>query len=358
MTNLKAKAQAEAARLDKSYGLRTGSIGSQRFALNVVSTGSLALDYALGTGGWPRGHPIEVFGPPDIGKSSSIGLSAFRNSQANDNLCGLIALEPGFDPDWAVKNGVDPEGLVVARPDDGETAFEILAEWVNGDVIDTILFDSIGAVVSKSELAQDELKSKVGGQSKLITDGIKRILIPCWKNDKLVILLNQVRDVIGSPVPGAKESPGGNALKHHCAIRVQLKQSGRPISEKIEGEDVVVARTIVAQVKRNKLNEGTNQRAEFDYWQKATEEHPIGIDAGKDIVSTAIRMRIINKAGAWFTSDLFPEGSKFQGRQSVEEFVLDNPDIADKVRIAVLAKMPTVQNIMPEVEEDGEARDS
>lgn len=354
MTNLKNKALAEAARLEKDYGQRTGSIGSAQYQLNVIPTGTLALDYALGTGGWPRGHPVEVFGPPDIGKSSTLGLSAIRNSQALGLLCGVIAMEPGFDPAWAVKNGVDPDGLVVARPDHGEAAFDILYEWMTGDVVDFVLFDSIGAVTSKSSLSQDEINPKMGGESRLITEGLKRILIPCWKNNKGLVLLNQVRDVMGSPVSGAVESPGGRALKHYAAIRVQLKQSGRPLTTKIEGEDVVVARTLVAQLKRNKLDEGTNKRAEFDYWQKAIEGHSIGIDAGKDIVSTAIRMRVIDKAGAWFSSPIFPKDApKLQGRPAVEEYVLTQPGLIDKIRAEVLAKMPSIKNVEPVIEEDG-----
>ena len=111
------KAAAEAARLEKKFGHKTGAIGSATFNMKVVPTGSLALDYALGIGGWPLGHPVEVFGAPDIGKSSVIGFSAIRSAQSLGLLCGMIALEPGFDKDWAIKNCIDPDGLVIARPD-------------------------------------------------------------------------------------------------------------------------------------------------------------------------------------------------------------------------------------------------
>src|SRR4051812_46314555 len=122
MSDQKKIASKEAARLEEKYGLKAGSVGSKKFKLNVVPTGSLALDYELGTGGWPLGHPVEIFGPPDIGKSSVIGFNAIRNAQNQGLLCGIIALEPGFDPDWALKNNVDPSTVVVARPDNGEEA--------------------------------------------------------------------------------------------------------------------------------------------------------------------------------------------------------------------------------------------
>lgn len=340
MTDLHKRAALEAARLERKWGLKAGSTGNENFRLNVVPTGILSLDYALGIGGWPLGHPVEVFGPPDIGKSSVIGLSALRNAQAAGMLCGLIALEPGFDPSWAEKNGVDPAGVVVARPDDGEEAFEMLYEWVTGDIIDFIVFDSIGAVITKSELAQDEMKSKVGGQSKLITDGVKRILSPTWKNNKGVIFLNQVRDIMNSKLPGQVESPGGHALKHTCAVRVQLKTTGSPYKARVEGEDVVIGRTLVGIIKRNKMAEGSNKRAEFDFYQMETDEHPVGVDVGKDVINTALRTHVIVKAGAWYRHPSFPgDKNQFQGREPAEEYLLSNPQALTAVRQDVLAVM-------------------
>lgn len=355
MSDIKIKAEQEAARLERKYGLKSGSTGDEKFKLNVVPTGSLALDYALGTGGWPLGHPVEVFGPPDIGKSSVIGFNAIRSAQKMGLFCGIIALEPGFDGDWAIKNGVDPELLVVARPNNGEEAFEMMYEWVADDIVDFIVFDSIGAVITASELAQDEMKSKVGGQSKLITDGVKRALVPCWKNNKGIILLNQVRDDMKSRIPGQVESPGGHALKHTCAIRVQLKPSGPAFKAKVDGEDIVIGRTMVAIIKRNKLSEGSNRRAEFDYYQMETDSNMVGIDVGKDVIATGIRTRVIEKAGAWFRHDTFPGDKKqLQGKDAVNEFLLNNNAALETIRQEVFAvmlkKQQEAKNTRPSLE--------
>lgn len=361
MTDLAKKAQQEAARLERKFGLRAGATGAEKFQLNVVPTGSLALDYALGTGGWPLGHPVEVFGAPDIGKSSVIGLGAIRNAQAKGMLCGIIALEPSFDPEWAKKNGVDPEGLVIARPEHGEEAFDMLHEWVTDDIIDFIVFDSIGAVVSKGELDQDEFKVKAFGQAGLITAGVQRILIPTWKNNKGVIFLNQQRDA-KSRIPNLKDSPGGNALRHSCAMRVQIKTVGSPFKAKIDGEDVIIGKTLVGVILRNKLSEGSSRRAEFDYYQLETDDAPVGIDWAKDVIATAIRTRIIEKAGGWYRHPNFPdENHQLQGRDAVAEFLSENPKALDKIRDQVLQvmleKQSSLKNTKPDLEVvDGETR--
>ncbi len=350
MSNLKRKAIQEAARLEQKYGHKTGAIGSESFKLNVVPTGSLALDYALGTGGWPLGHPVEVFGAPDIGKSSVIGFNAIKSAQKQGLLCGIIALEPGFDEEWAFKNGVDPETVIIARPDHGEIGFEILHEWVQDDIVDFIVFDSIGAVVTEGE-RKEGAAVKVGGQSPLITAGVKRILMPAWKHNKGIILLNQQRDDMKSRIPGQKESPGGNALHHSAAIRVHLKATGKPVKARVEGDDVVVGNTLVAVIKRNKLSEGSSKRAEFDFYQMDSDEGPVGIDIGKDVVSTAIRTGVIAKAGAYYRHESFP-GAKhqIQSKDATYEYLLSHPETIEQIRKEVIDAMFVKQGEAKNVE--------
>lgn len=340
----KEKARREAERLEKKFGHKTGAVGTDEFDFTVVPTGSLALDYALRTGGWPLGHPVEVFGAPDIGKSSVIGFNAIKNAQKMGLLCGIIALEPGFDPEWAYTNGVDPELVIIARPDNGEVAFQILLEWVKGDIVDFIVFDSIGAVVAEAETEEEKgAKSRVGGQSKLITDGVKRILTPTWKHNKGVIFLNQQRDDMNARVPGMKTSPGGNAVHHSAAIRVWLKQSGAPFKTVIDTEEFVVGRTMIASVERNKLSEGSKRRAEFDFYQAKTADNPVGIDTGKDVVNTAIRTGVISKAGAYYRHNSFPADGKgthqLQGKDSVYDYLLEHDSVVDTIRKEVIVKM-------------------
>lgn len=340
--NAATKARAEAERLEKKFGHKTGAIGSDEYQLAVVPTGTLALDYALGTGGWPLGHPVEVFGAPDIGKSSVIGFNAIKNAQKQGLLCGIIALEPSFDAEWAYKNGVDADTVIIARPDNGEIAFQILYEWVRESVVDFIVFDSIGAIVSEIE-QKDEAKSRVGGQSKLITDGVKRILTPVWKHNKGLIFLNQQRDDMDARVPGMKTSPGGNAVHHSAAIRVWLKQSGKPFKTTIDGEEFVVGKTMVASIERNKLSEGSKKRAEFDFYQANSNESVVGIDQGKDVVSTALRTGVIEKAGGYYRHQSFPKDKngthQIQGRDNVYDYLLDSDSTVDVIRQEVINKM-------------------
>lgn len=342
MTDIKRRRlEGEAARLTKKYGQKAGALGSERFQLDVVPTGSLALDFALGTGGWPLGHPVHLFGEPDIGKSSTLGLSAFRNAQAKGLTTGLIAVEPGFDPVWAAKNGVDPELLVVARPNNGEEAFNILYDWVTGDVVDFIIFDSIGGVVTPSE-DQEEGKARVGGASSLVTSGIRRILMPTWKYNKGLILLNQVRDDMKSRF-GAVKPPGGRLLTHACDIWVHLRQSSgtdsfRKVKE--DGDDVVVGRNLTAHITRNKLCEGTGVKAKFWFNNKDTDTFgPVGIDSTADIVATGLRTGVIKRAGAYYRHETFGEKGQLKSMEAVDSFLAENPAAVQQIRNGVIEVM-------------------
>lgn len=338
--------QAEAERLNKQYGEKTGAMGSTEFKLDVVPTGVLALDYAMGTGGWPLGHPVEVFGAPDIGKTSTLGLSAFRSAQAKGMTTGLIALEPGFDPKWARKHGVDTDLLLVARPDDGRDAFDILWEWMTDDIVDFVIFDSIGAVTNPSDHEKADAANKVGGASNLITFGIRRVVPHVWKRNKGLIFLNQQRQKMNSPIPGQMDSPGGEALRHFCDIRIQLKgASGKEsiYKAKVDGEDVIVGRKLTAHIVRNKMHEGSNVKATFDFYQKETEDHPVGIDSAADVIATGMRTGVIKKAGGFYRHPTFPEAksgeNQLQGKNGVAEFLAENPKAMEQIRNDVLAVM-------------------
>jgi recombination protein RecA len=335
------KLTEEIARLDKEYGHNTAALASDPVKLNVFPSGILALDYALGVGGLPRGQLIEVFGPEDIGKSSAVGLSAIRGAQSEGALCGIIAVEPNFDLGWAKKNGVDTDKVILVRPDDGETAFNILYDWVTGSVLDLILFDSIGALLKSTEIevetAGRQAKPSAAGQSPLITWGIKRIVVPTWKKNKTVIFLNQIRDVMGTSYT-MYSSPGGHALRHLSAARIQLKPGSGKDYEKIDGDSVLVGREIIAEVVRNKLHEGTRQRAIFQYWQKDNENGKVGVDLAEDVIRTGKKTGVITGTG-WYHCDLFPDGGKLQGKPAVKRFLDENPEAYRELRKRVLASM-------------------
>lgn len=334
-----------AKRFERKYGHKGAATGRFNQLQHITSTGITSLDFALGTGGWPDGTIIEVFGPPDIGKSSIIGFNAFIEAQKEGHVCGLVAMEPGFSPLWAEKNGVDLDKLVIGWPDDGEEAFNMLYDMVMDDDIKLIVFDSIGAILRPAE-AGDKGKPSQGGQSGLITWGVKRVQMPAWKRHKTVILLNQIRDDMNSRIPGMVESPGGHALKHTSEIRVQLKPGKERYTHKIDGEDVIVGRQIVAHIKRTKKDEGTGKRAVFDHYSMETDEYPFGVDKEMDIVNTAKRVGVFKAGGAWIQHDAFPEG-KIQGASKAREFLAENPVIADRIRLEILGKMGAVQTVRP-----------
>lgn len=346
----------EAARLNSEYGVNTGLVGSEEFPLNVIPTGILALDYALGVGGYLRGQTYHVYGPPDVGKSSVIGFSGIREAQKMGLLCGIIALEPNFSKEWAVKNGVDPETVVVARPDTGEDAFEILREWVTDDIIDFMVFDSIGAVVPEGQ-RRPEAKVRVGGASALITEGVKNAIMPCFKNNKVILYLNQVRDNMDAPIAGLYKPPGGNALLHDTSVNIELKRRGKGYTAKIYDEDVEIGRELVAILQRNKLAEGSKQRAFFDYWLMETDEHEVGVDRTSDILNTAMRAGVIRKDGSNYSHALFPENKsserKIFGKPGVGRFFEEHPKAVEIIRNEVLTAMTKEQiklkNTKPEL---------
>jgi recombination protein RecA len=270
-----------------------------------------------------------------------LGFNAIRSAQAEGKLCGIIALEPGFDKEWAYKHGIDPEGVVIARPDSGEEAFDILHDWVLSDLIDFTLFDSIGAMLKGVEIKEGG-KANAGGQAGLITWGVKRILTPSWKRNKGIMFLNQIRDNMSSPYPGQYDSPGGWAVKHSAVVRVQLRPGKEKYTEK-QGEgkdrhDVVVGRQLIAVCKRNKLSEGSDQRGVFDFYQKATEDHPVGVDLAADVARTGTRTSVVRKSGGWYYHESFPDG-KLNGMPAIKEYIADKPEVVKQIRDEILEAM-------------------
>lgn len=352
-------AEQLAIRWQREYGAKAGATGRTQYKLDVVPTGSLALDYALGIGGWGCGHPIEIMGPPDIGKTSSLGYAALANAQAMNKFCVLIALEPGFDPTWAEANGVNVDQLAIGRPDNGLEAFHMLSDAVmNGAGF--ILFDSIGAVQRESEARVDGSPS-VGGAAALISWGITNVLMKLWKQGVGLILLNQVRDDMKARVSGLLESPGGWALKHSSAVRVQVRMGRPAYMSTINGQNMEIGRNLVCVMKRNKLSQGSRQRADFDYYIRSTPEHPIGIDIATDIINTGMTTGAIKRGGAYYQHPSFPADkngkNQFMGADSVKEFLLINPEAREQVRKDVLDIMAEKQGPALEVKPTMEVDD-
>lgn len=350
-----------AAKTSKNFGHNTGVVATDlsEFKLDVTSTGILALDYATGVGGWPSRFPVEVFGAPDIGKSTVIGLGGIREAQKSGKLCGLIAVEPSFDEAWAVKHGVDPDLLVVAYPDNGEDAFAIIHEWIEGGVPDFIVFDSLGGVSSKTKEAGGV---KAFGASGLISANMTNLAPTIFKNDVSVIFLNQQRDDTKAKIPGLVKPPGGWAVQHTCPIRVHIKSGKDRYYTRVGSGDnasnVLVGRKLIANIIRNKLAEKSAPgfKAQFDFYHMETDEAPLGIDIGTDVATTGILSGVIKKGGSWYSHPSFPgKGNKLQGTDAIGNFISENPEILNVIRNDILDVLKTDLISVPEpTEEKGE----
>lgn len=323
----------------KEYGSAAAKLAADGHQLDVIPTGILALDYALGTGGWPRGYISHVYAPADIGKSNSIGLQAIRNAQKMGLVPAVVAYEPGFnDPEWIAKHGVDPEQLLVLFPENGEEAVEMTLKLIGSGDCDLVIFDSIGAMLNTSETEADG-KVKAGGQSPIVSRLVKSAAPKVYRYNVALILLNQIRANFNSPVPGSVQYPGGYTLEHLSSIHVRMrygKNGKKGYTVKENGEDVTIGRQIVAIVERNKLNEGSNQKAPYDFYIKDTNgEFPLGVDTVNDVVSTGKRLGIISQSGPYYQ---YGE-HKVQGLKKVEQLLKDNPEMYDEIRAKVLEQL-------------------
>lgn len=306
-------------------------------SLKVIPTGILALDLALGTGGWPIGFCHGIYGPRDIGKSSIIGLNAIREAQKLDKVPVIVAVEPpGLDPAWAMRHGVDPDQVVVVYPETGEEAFDMTHKIITSGNADLVVFDSVGAILGESE-SKEGGTARQGGQAGLITWGMKKIAPVAYKYDVCVLMMNQVRDNMQARIPGAVQQPGGKALEHHEQIILRLRRGADKFTLKMNGEDVVVGRQIIGVVERNKAHDGEGQKAIFNFFSADTGgEYPFGIDLTADVIATGKRTGAIKQAGAYY--DL-PNGQRIQGQKAVGEYLEKNPDVLEIIREEVLKYM-------------------
>lgn len=322
------------ASFQKNYGANAARLGGLRKPKIVVPTGSLALDYELGTGGWPLGKLIGVFGPRDIGKSSMIGLNGVRSAQAQGLTAGWVAYED-FDEEWAEANGVDVENLFVAYPESAEEAWAMLHTMIQSGEVSFIVFDSIGALRGASEIKEDG-GPRVGGVALINTWGVSVAAPMAARHNVAVILLNQVRTLMAQTHGVVYTQPGGNAIEHMESIIVQLKRGKAKYTIKQNSIDVLIGSEIKAVIQRNKCSQGSGRTATFDYFYAETEDHKLGVDFLSDTVNTAMRTGVIVKRGSMY--DL-PDGQSLKGIKTVDEYLADKPDVVNQIREGVIAAM-------------------
>ncbi len=295
-----------------SEGLHIGEVP-------VIPTGSIALDIALGVGGVPRGRVIEIFGPESSGKTT-LALHIVAEAQKREGIAAYIDAEHALDVAYAKQLGVDIDNLLISQPDTGEQALEIADILVRSGAIDVIVIDSVAALVPRAEIEGEMGDAHVGLQARLMSQALRKLTANISKSRTLVIFINQIRMKIGTMFGSPETTTGGNALKFYSSVRLDIRRIGAIK----QGQEVVGNRTRVKVVK-NKLAPPFKE-AEFDI------VYGKGISKESDLLDIAVRAKIVNKSGAWYS---FKGERLGQGRDNVARFLSENPDIMNEIETLV-----------------------
>ncbi len=326
----KAKALAAAlAQIEKQFGkgsiMRLGE-GEAIEDVQVVSTGSLGLDVALGVGGLPRGRVVEIYGPESSGKTT-LTLQVIAEMQKTGGQCAFVDAEHALDVQYAQKLGVQVHDLLISQPDTGEQALEIVDSLVRSGAVDLIVIDSVAALVPKAEIEGDMGDSLPGLQARLMSQALRKLTATIKKTNCMVIFINQIRMKIGVMFGSPETTTGGNALKFYSSVRLDIRRIG---SIK-KGEEVIGNETRVKVVK-NKVAPPFKQ-AEFDILYGA------GISRQGEIIDLGVNAKIVDKSGAWYAY----KGEKIgQGRDNAREFLKENPDLAREIENRIRAELGVV----------------
>ena len=320
--------EAALARIEKDFGkgsvMRLGESGVQ--PMDVIPTGSMALDIALGVGGVPRGRVVEIYGPESSGKTT-VALHIVAEAQQLGGMAAFIDAEHALDPIYAKKLGVNIDDLLISQPDTGEDALDIAEALVRSSALDVIVIDSVAALVPKQELEGDMGEYQVGLQARLMSQALRKLTGATSKTNTCLVFINQVREKIGVVYGNPETTAGGRALKFYASVRLEVRR-GEAI--KI-GSDVVGNRTKV-KVAKNKVAPPFKQ-AEFDimYGQ--------GISKEGNILDIAVDLKIVSKAGAWYS---YQEERIGQGRENAKVYLQENPQVLQEIADAIRARSQDV----------------
>jgi len=308
-------------RLDKTYGKgAVMKLGGQAIEkMEVISTGSLTMDLALGVGGYPKGRVVEIYGPESSGKTT-LAIHAMAEVQKMGGIAAIIDAEHAFDRFYAQNLGVDVENLLISQPDNGEQALEIADNLIRSGAIDLLVVDSVAALTPKAEIDGEMGDSQMGLQARLMSKALRKLTGTIGKTGCCCIFINQLREKIGVMFGNPEVTSGGNALKFYSSIRVDIRKS----SQIKDGDSVIGNRTKVKIVK-NKVAPPF-QRAEFDIMFGK------GISKTGEVLDLAVDHNIIKKSGSWFS---YGETKLGQGRDAVKQLLGDNPELIDEVELKI-----------------------
>jgi len=296
--------------------------------MEIISTGSLGLDIALGIGGLPKGRIVEIYGPESSGKTT-IAIHTIAEAQKKGGICAIIDAEHAFDSSYARRLGVDVDSLLISQPDHGEQALEIADRLILSGAVDVVVIDSVAALVPKSELEGEMGESKMGLQARLMSQALRKLTATISKTNCCCIFINQLREKIGVMFGNPETTTGGNALKFYASIRLDIRRMSQ-----IKDGDEAIGNRVKVKVVKNKVAPPFRQ-AEFDivYGQ--------GISKTGEIIDMGVEYGIVQKSGSWFSYDTNKLG---QGRDAVKQLLNDNPELSAEIEAKIKVKIQEKQD--------------
>jgi recombination protein RecA len=318
-------------KIDKDFGKGSVMMMNEKtnMEIDVISTGSIGLDMALGIGGLPKGRVVEIYGPESSGKTT-LATHVIAEAQKKGGMCAIIDAEHAFDSIYAKKLGVDIDNLLISQPDYGEQALEIADRLILSGALDVVVIDSVAALVPKSELEGEMGDSKMGLQARLMSQALRKLTATIHKTNCCCIFINQLREKIGVMFGNPETTTGGNALKFYASVRLDIRRMTQ-----IKDGDEAVGNHVKVKVVKNKVAPPFRQ-AEFDII------YGEGISKVGEIIDMGVELGIVQKSGSWFSYN----GDKLgQGRDSVKQLMLDNPGMANEIEAKIREKVKEMQAV-------------
>ncbi len=332
--------EAALGQIEKQFGkgsiMRMGE--NAHMSVEVISTGAMALDLALGVGGLPRGRVVEIFGPESSGKST-LAMHLVAEAQRNGGICAYVDAEHAMDPAYAKAIGVDIDALLISQPDTGEQALEIAEMLIRSGALDVIVIDSVAALTPRAEIEGDMGDAHVGLQARLMSQALRKLTGALNKSNTIAVFINQLREKIGVIYGSPETTPGGRALKFYSSVRLDI----RKVESIKDGADIVGTRTKVKVVK-NKVAPPFKV-AEFDIM------YGVGISREGSLLDVAVEMDLVRKAGAWYTYNGEQLG---QGRENAKQFLSEHPEMMVEINELVRQKMMPKPDEVLDVDADAQ----
>ncbi len=317
-------------KIDKDFGKGSVMMMSDKGVIEqeVISTGSIGLDMALGIGGLPKGRVVEIYGPESSGKTT-LAIHVIAEAQKKGGMCAFIDAEHAFDSNYAQKLGVDIDNLLISQPDYGEQALEIADRLILSGALDVVVIDSVAALVPKSELEGEMGDSKMGLQARLMSQALRKLTATIAKTNSCCIFINQLREKIGIMFGNPETTTGGNALKFYSSVRLDIRRMAQ-----IKDGDESIGNHVKVKVVKNKVAPPFRQ-AEFDII------YGEGISKVGEIIDMGVELGIVQKSGSWFSYNNDKLG---QGREAVKQLLIDNPEMANEIETKIREKIKEMQS--------------